>query len=1094
MSCSATSVFLPMPVSNVQLFLDTWEILTGRPTPSRIQHLADLSRWLRRYTEHVFIPAATSDRSTLLFLYGKLQRAQAFLLEATVPTDSTMACQTESVIEVQAYLSGLLFLVTVMVKPMEQAMREIAPFLPLDLHEALYHGGDKAAALMTATDLLHRVCWEVHNGADLGIAYILLHIRGEARWFYPGFCHKQVLEGRCLGHPRYPQRISAHQHLTRSPLARDADLPRYVNYRRWGDTGLTAFPAFLGLVAQAYSREQHIQRTRDPLSLGRGPEMVRTPPQRDPESGARRRRPLQSARRRQQRDAGRGPRIPPLDGNFNSSPYVQRQFKFSLGPKNSAVNFKKYYVNAVRTESARALAPQGPLLITEPGREILLAEYLATPAKRWEPFIKSVTPDQLYSVCIHIPKVVSEYRRRLLQNKMNVAMAEARLPRPLTHKVKLLRGCEGLFSTAKLFIRLILDECAVSATQAKFISLFTEVTRGRVHRVTDHVVNEYQTSSEFDYQKIHAMTELERHGWLNHPDCQVSLQHWDTEEVPNRLEARRALFLAIRQWARNFHIRLPHAVLQNLFWRHRHLFEEIDEGVWRRKEPWPRNDDFMVGRRDKDEHTLLRRPKMSYFCALYEYYCKPSQFYVTGWTEKEAVTYMFLVYYLFYPARFRGRPDFCGESVPVAIVRKKAKCTAVTGRVAADSDDAATVVERCTRDHAHERVIVNTRKVPAHWVDKQFARAWEVAKRNDPLPSREVWSLKDLSDEIYTAQSRLRVLPQCRDTCLRCGCSKPRWFHGRVDCNSMFTNADTSIALNTAGPQLLERLRMRDHRDTVTVKHARAVRGHIGGSSAGTFRRFVPTHTEMLQHLHYTTKMTLFKLGSGEQAVYILQIFGTAMGGRGSKILCSLILGDGESHFFADPAWQRRERFFLEGYALEELVAIRRIVDDGYIATPNFCRNCVVRLFQIMWGESQTVSIEEEGLIIKFGDSLVRLIDTTGEFFVTPYFQGSPVGPVLTQQRTRFIPAEFQLKPIHYIRTLLVGALHRTYQLTKEAEQQLTRTVWELCYHLHSQPNHYSWEQILRSLHGLRLPWAVGAVKTVRTSLAVMLSLDVCTA
>ena len=102
-----------------------------------------------------------------------------------------------------------------------------------------------------------------------GVQYLLLHTQGEPRWWYPGWIQKLCLHGRFRGAPRWPMRLAGHDRALRVPHSRDGALPRYCRWRSWGAGGLGAFPVLLGSLLLAYNREQHIIRTKSPLSVER---------------------------------------------------------------------------------------------------------------------------------------------------------------------------------------------------------------------------------------------------------------------------------------------------------------------------------------------------------------------------------------------------------------------------------------------------------------------------------------------------------------------------------------------------------------------------------------------------------------------------------------------------------------------------------------------------------------------------------------------------------------------------------------------------------------------------------------------------------
>ena len=92
--------------------------------------------------------------------------------------------------------------------------------------------------------------------------------------------------------------------------------------------------------------------------------------------------------------------------------------------------------------------------------------------------------------------------------------------------------------------------------------------------------------------------------------------------------------------------------------------------------------------------------------------------------------------------------------------------------------------------------------------------------------------------------------------------------NARFDCDNLFTTASTGDTLRRDAPELQERSRRHNGRTTVTVVDSVRVSGTIGGSTFGRFRKTSVTHQEMMQHLEYTIRASLFLLGSGSTATF----------------------------------------------------------------------------------------------------------------------------------------------------------------------------------------------------------------------------------
>ena len=81
--------------------------------------------------------------------------------------------------------------------------------------------------------------------------------------------------------------------------------------------------------------------------------------------------------------------------NFNVTPHTQTWLVTEkLALKGQIVNYKSRYVNTVRALSSLTATPAGPLLLTAPGQEALLAEYASTPGKRLDGFADVLSESQ----------------------------------------------------------------------------------------------------------------------------------------------------------------------------------------------------------------------------------------------------------------------------------------------------------------------------------------------------------------------------------------------------------------------------------------------------------------------------------------------------------------------------------------------------------------------------------------------------------------------------------------------------------------------------------------------------------------------------
>ncbi len=80
------------------------------------------------------------------------------------------------------------------------------------------------------------------------------------------------------------------------------------------------------------------------------------------------------------------------------------------------------------------------------------------------------------------------------------------------------------------------------------------------------------------------------------------------------------------------------------------------------------------------------------------------------------------------------------------------------------------------------------------------------------------------------------------------------------------------------------------------------MRRDIGGHRRATYRRRVCTHEEMLQYARYMCLAMYFAIGD----VVVFQRLGTFMGGRFSKMICSVMLGAGEGRTWENEDLQKK--------------------------------------------------------------------------------------------------------------------------------------------------------------------------------------------
>ena len=95
------------------------------------------------------------------------------------------------------------------------------------------------------------------------------------------------------------------------------------------------------------------------------------------------------------------------------------------------------------------------------------------------------------------------------------------------------------------------------------------------------------------------------------------------------------------------------------------------------------------------------------------------------------------------------------------------------------------------------------------------------------------------------------------------------------------------------------------------------------------------------------------------------------MGGRGSKVKTSLLLGEGEGLMFSSRQKQAEHGFGLPGYELAQLVSLIREVDDGSLASWVYCAQCLVDLMAAAWVKPRTRS----NWVVPRSRKFVRILD-----------------------------------------------------------------------------------------------------------------------
>lgn len=1054
-------------------------LLGGRPTEG-IPSLGTLYQWCTDFQTSVFLPVmiygARTDKLEILWL---LRSANALIISHVAQEGSVFHSMDPVLAGMSAWLSGLLFLCAFDIRRQTRAFAYLASAMPSAWHAAMYEQGDTAHAY---TEMLHMLSRAVFGGDVIGEAlngaqYFLTHVDADALNQYTGSCYLEIQKGAQRGRPRWPFRLAGHLQNTVSTQCRDANMPRYVLWRSLGADGVCGFPVYMASMAVAFSREMYLIKSRFSNIQPNPPPAYTRHKKR---SG--RKRPLQSHRRAQKRAAGITSKVAPVNRNLSVIPQAARVLPLpQLGANTRPdLNLPRAYRNTVQQRSAESKTIAGPINITAPGNEFLVAQYAGQPGTRLDEISKRMTDERVLLTAVRIQKVGGPYRQQQATRKMHNLARARNLPPPRTYAIKIRRS---FFWLAGIVSRVVGTMLRAAETDDPALTSFTRahtrVTPGRDHYHSQSVVGEYAASASYNHKlMIHVPQFMIDTATARFP-ATVVRENWDTVVTPSRQEITKELRAALMGWVRHFRLhynaRAVARAMQPLEAALKYFPATPDRA---HPEEFQPQGDFnnkfwgqaMVGKVDHDVRCLIQRPLFNYHCTLRKLYTQDTvTFKVSDWTIKRTLAFMRHVYHVEYPGRFRVPSRWSEDSIPRGIARTKAKCLGPDGLA-------------CDRPgHIHERIIVNTSGLPNRRNDKIFTRAWQLAKQSDPLENCEVWSPVDMTAQHRASRDQLIAIPGFEKECFACEGEKDDFTLARFDCGSLYTHADMITLRNTEAPACLERVARRWKRRTITVQEARQVRGRIGGVSPASWARRVVTHREMLQFLVYMTRMNMFMLGRGADATIIFQKLGCAMGGRYSKMATSLLLGGGEGRLLNDTQRLLAEKFIRPGMDIHQVISMLRIVDDGGVASKLLCLKCCERFVRLAWGLDQLVSCEEAGREIKFGDCIEYYAH--GQFHLAPHWHNTLIGKQWTRRTTRYTPYDRTFNPIAYVRSLALGRLHRLTQIGPIGDATYLRGLVDLTLELTGSDNRYPWHIIRRALYGIKVRPAAPALRAIITML-----------
>lgn len=283
-----------------------------------LDDLAAARQWYLDFTHQVFVPMLSAPRADLLVLFGRLRRANAAWRSHINRPHVTHHCECNGCLYASATLSALTLLTWTAINRHKRQVREIVPMMPIAWHAALYFNFDITAASTTFAQRIFEVIWDpVTDDFDEGLQYIGVHLAGDPGDWYPGAVHRFVQRGITRGTPRWTRRLAEHGQAISCERHRDASLWRYCHFRDLGLEDYVSSPVFFDTVYNSFNRETVLIKARRPRTTGRDEDPLRHRNRQNP-----RRRPPQSTRRRAHQRSGK--LAPPLETNFNASPYTHK--------------------------------------------------------------------------------------------------------------------------------------------------------------------------------------------------------------------------------------------------------------------------------------------------------------------------------------------------------------------------------------------------------------------------------------------------------------------------------------------------------------------------------------------------------------------------------------------------------------------------------------------------------------------------------------------------------------------------------------------------------------------------------------------------
>ena len=261
----------------------------------------------------------------------------------------------------------------------------------------------------------------------------------------------------------------------------------------------------------------------------------------------------------------------------------------------------------------------GPVDITLPGQESLVAELGATPGKRIDCCLDRMKTEQLYKVSRLTPRIRGPYRQQLLSRKLAFMMPERGVAPPRSVFLRVRRTAPWAKKIVGVIARSILKPISDQyPEQARMAAEFTKIIDGRTPRVSEAWINEEAMTDSFNLDEFEAHM---KDPWLDHERLTEKIEaNWDVPAPPSRRTMYDELWTSLKGWAFALRLPLSHRVrtaAQNQLW---HDLREVPAAA---ESTGPEDNLEMdrelvaTARLDKNERPLIRRGKRLHHEALY---------------------------------------------------------------------------------------------------------------------------------------------------------------------------------------------------------------------------------------------------------------------------------------------------------------------------------------------------------------------------------------------------------------------------------------------------------------------------------------------